>query len=150
LAVLLNKRRLKKEITMENNNLENLSENNSKKNKKADNFIMYIPRKKHLTFEENKGIVKLIFHHDKIIEKIVRWLVKKPCVSDVELDKYGSSVWRLIDGNNSVYDIGQILLQEFGEKIEPVYDRLVMFLRYLNRKGWIAFDRGNQEVEKLI
>lgn len=147
--MLLNKIKLKKEIAMENNNLNNTGENNSKKNKKEDNFLMYVPRKKHLTFEESKGIVKLIFHHDKIIEKVVRWLVKKPCISDVELDKYGSSVWLLIDGSNTVYDIGQELLMEFGEKIEPVYERLVMFLRYLNRKGWIAFDKSKEQEEKL-
>lgn len=134
---------------MKENNLENSGENSSKNNKKEDNFLLYIPRKKHLTFEVNKGIVKLIFHHDKAVERFVRWLVKKPRTSDVELDKYGSRVWLLIDGNNSIYDIGQILLQEFGDKIEPVYDRLVMFVRYLNRKGWISFEKDNQQQEKL-
>lgn len=129
---------------MKENNLENIGENSSKNNKKEDNFLLYIPRKKHLTFEENKGIVKLVFYHDKAVEKFVRWLMKKPLTSDVELDKYGSRVWLLIDGNNSIYEIGQILLQEFGDKIEPVYDRLVMFIRYLNRKGWISFEKGDK------
>jgi len=116
---------------------------------KEDNFMLYIPKKKLKTFEVNKGIVKLLFHHDKIMEKFGRWLVKKSNVSDMELDKLGSRVWILIDGNNTVHDIGKIISCEFGESAEPVYYRLLMFLRYLNKKGWIIFDRGNQEKEKL-
>lgn len=116
---------------------------------KDDNFLLYVPKKKLETFEVKKGKVKLIFYHDKWIEKFARWLVKKPYVSDMELDALGSAVWLLIDGNNSVYDIGQKLLEQFGESCEPVYDRLVMFLRYLNKRGWITFDRGNQQQEEL-
>jgi hypothetical protein len=113
--------------------------------KKEDNFLLYIPRKKLETFEVNKNIVKLIIHHDKPVEKFVRWLVKKQSTSDVELDELGSKTWLLIDGESSVYDIGQGLLNQFGKSCEPVYDRLIMYLRYLNRKGWIAFERGKQE-----
>jgi len=116
---------------------------------KEDNFMLYIPKKKLETFEVNKGIVKLLFYHEKWIEKFARWLVKKSNVSDMELDKLGSRVWILIDGNNTVYDIGKIISTEFGESAEPLYDRLLMFLRYLNKKGWITFNRGNQQKEKL-
>ncbi len=112
--------------------------------KKEDNFLLYIPKLNHETFEVKKDVVKLIFHHNKPIEKFVRWLVKKPLISDVELDKVGSKVWTLIDGKSSVYDIGQGLLNEFGKSCEPVYDRLIMYLRYLNKKGWISFEKGNQ------
>ncbi|CCJ34249.1 MULTISPECIES: PqqD family protein [Caloramator] len=115
------------------------------KQKKDDNFLLYIPRKKHLTFEKRDGKIYLIFYHNKPIEKFLRWLVKKPAVSDIELDGLGSRVWELIDGENTVYDIGQKLLEEFGKEAEPVYERLIMYLRYLNRRGWIAFERGKQE-----
>ena len=129
---------------MENNNVENNKEESKKKTKKEDNFLLYIPKKKHETFEVNKGIVKLVFYHDKFAEKALRWLVKKPYISDMELDQLGSRVWLLIDGKKSVYDIGQDILNEFGSSCEPVYDRLIMYLRYLNKKGWISFERGNQ------
>jgi hypothetical protein len=115
------------------------------KDKKEDNFLLYIPKRKHEEFKIEKDSVKLIFHHDKLIEKFIRWLVKKPNISDVELDKVGSKVWTLIDGESSVFDIGQGLLSEFGKSCEPVYDRLIMYLRYLSKKGWIYFERGTQE-----
>lgn len=120
--------------------------NNNKKNK-DDNFLLYIPNKKHQFWEVRNGKVFLIFHHNKAAEKLVRWLVKKPNISDVELDEMGSKVWLYIDGKSSVYEIGKKLVEEFGEKIEPVYDRLIMFLRYINKKGWISFARGDQKEE---
>lgn len=113
--------------------------------KKEDNFLLYIPKLKHEVFKVEKGTVKLIINHDKPVERAVRWLVKKPLVSDVELDKVGSKVWMLINGERSVFDIGQDLISEFGKSCDPVYERLIMYLRYLNKKGWIYFERGTQQ-----
>lgn len=115
-----------------------------KNQKKEDNFLLYIPKKKHRQWEEKNGKVYLIFQHNKAAEKFLRWLVKKPYVSDLELDDLGSCTWKLIDGKRSVYDIGQCLLNQYGSDCEPVNERLIMFLRYLSKKGWISFDRGNQ------
>lgn len=114
------------------------------KQKKEDNFLLYIPQKKHIDWEEKKGKVYLIFHHDKMVEKFIRWLVKKPYVSDVELDDLGSSAWKFIDGKKSVYEIGQCMLMQYGKACEPVNERLIMFLRYLNKRGWTSFERGSQ------
>ncbi len=116
-----------------------------KENHKEDNFLLYIPKKKHEVWELRNGKVYLMFHHDRIIEKFIRWLVKKPNISDMQLDEIGSEVWQRIDGQKTVYDIGQDLVNSFGEKIDPVYDRLIMYLRFLNRKGWISFEKGNQK-----
>lgn len=114
------------------------------KNTKDDNFMLYVPKKKHTAWELRNSLVYLVFKHDKTAEKFLRWLVKKPTVSDLELDEIGSIVWQAIDGNRNVYEIGQKLLEEKGEGCQPVYDRLIMYLRYLNRKGWITFEKGNQ------
>lgn len=115
-----------------------------KSKSKEDNFLLYVPRKKHEEWKTEKGKVKLIFHHDKAAEKFVRWLVKKPYTSDIELDELGSKVWSLIDGNRSVFEIGKELKLHFGDACEPIYDRLIMYLRYLNKKSWISFSRGDQ------
>lgn len=110
-----------------------------------DNFLLYIPYKKHKEYETKDGKVLLIFHHDKPVEKLMRWLIKKPYISDIGFDTMGSRVWELINGQNTVYDIGQQLIKLYGKDCEPVYDRLILYIRYLIKKGWISFDRGNQE-----
>lgn len=122
--------------------------NKKKENFKQDNFLLYVPKKKHETWEIRENKVYLIFYHNRAIEKFVRWLVRKPNVSDMALDELGSTVWLLIDGKTTVYDIGKKFEDKFGSKCQPVYERLIMYIRYLNRRGWISFDRGNQEAQK--
>lgn len=109
------------------------------KKKEEKNFLLYIPEKKHTVYEERNNKVYLVFHHNKLIEKVTSKLFRKPRVSDIELDDLGSSVWKLIDGKNNVYDITQKLQKQYGEKCEPINERLILYLRYLNRRNWIKF-----------
>lgn len=114
-------------------------------NSNKDNFLLYIPRKRHMDWELRKGRVYLIFNHDKSAEKFLRWLVKKPYISDIELDEIGSFVWESIDGGKTIYDISMNMVEKYGESCQPIYERIIMYLRYLNKKGWIAFDKGPQD-----
>jgi hypothetical protein len=114
--------------------------------KAQDNFLLFVPHVKNVKWEDRKEGVYLIFYHNHPIQKLANWLVKKPNKSDLKLDKLGSTVWRSIDGKKNIFEIGEIVRKEFGEKCEPLYDRLIMFLRYLNRRGWIYFE--NVETKK--
>ena len=58
---------------------------------------------------------------------------------NVNLDAYGSIVWLLIDGTTSVRDIGVVVKEEFGEKVEPLYGRLANFLSLLERNNLINY-----------
>jgi hypothetical protein len=116
-----------------------------KEKKVQDNFLQYIPKIKHNTWEVRGEKVYLIFHHDKVVEKFLRWLVKKPYVSDIELDDLGSRVWQLVDGKSSIIQIGEEIVKQCGKSSEPIYEKLTMYFTHLNRKGWISFDRGIQE-----
>ncbi len=55
------------------------------------------------------------------------------------LDEIGSFVWLQIDGEKKVIDIAKKTQEKFGEKVEPVYDRLTRFLTQLYRNGFIHF-----------
>lgn len=111
--------------------------------KKRDNFLLYVPhRSDKVEWENRKGKVVFIFHHNKLIEKTVRIFVKRPKTTTLELDEIGSAVWNLINGERNVYEIGQKLKEKFGDEVEPLYERLIMFIRYLNRRGWIYFSRS--------
>lgn len=112
------------------------------KNKKQENFLLYIPVKNHATFEEKNDRIYLVFHHDKFIEKFARKLFKKPNITDIELDELGSEVWRLIDGNKTILQIIEKMREKFGEKCEPINERLILFIRYLNKRNWIKFNKN--------
>ena len=57
----------------------------------------------------------------------------------VNLDQIGSFVWKNIDGKNTFGEIADKLRREFGESIEPVYDRLGQFINSLRRYEFITF-----------
>lgn len=124
-----------------------------KKNRQAkeepiDNFLLFVPHKKHLEWTEKQGSVYLIFHHNHPIQKLANWLVKKSSVSDLKLDALGTEVWKNIDGKRNIYEIGEVIKRKFGPECEPLYDRLIMFVRYLNRRGWIYFENKVATVAK--
>lgn len=70
-----------------------------------------------------------------------RWLLprlKKPYYR-IGLDAVGTLVWEDCDGRNTVKEIGEKLRSRFGERIEPVYDRLELFLSQLERNSFIEY-----------
>lgn len=126
-----------------------------KKNKSTlenpqENFLLFIPHLRHLDWIEKDGLVLLIFHHNHPIQKAANWLVKKSRTSDIKLDDLSSTVWKAIDGKRNITQIGELVKSKYGESCEPVYDRLVMFLRYLNRRGWIYFENPSQKLPKSV
>jgi hypothetical protein len=83
--------------------------------------------------------------HTGVFDRIAQKLFHTPPVSRVELDRYGSFLWRGMDGSRSVGELGELLRGEFGAEAEPLYDRLVRYLQILRNNGFILFpgrDRG--------
>lgn len=103
------------------------------------NLLELVPVREHAQWEVRDGKVLLIFSHEKPIERFVRWLVKKPKTSDVELDEPGSEVWSAMDGERTVLEISQRLDEVFGADFDPDCRRLGAYLNYLRKKGWISF-----------
>lgn len=55
----------------------------------------------------------------------------------LRLDDVGTAVWRLCDGRRSVHDIGLSLRDQFGDRIEPVYERLAAFIKQMKKAGLV-------------
>jgi hypothetical protein len=62
----------------------------------------------------------------------------KPNIN-VNLDPYGSAVFRKIDGKRSVREIGTEIGAEFGSRIDPLYGRLAHFLTTLEKNELLSF-----------
>jgi hypothetical protein len=56
----------------------------------------------------------------------------------VDLDDVGTFVWKRCDGSISVEELARAMRGEFGERVEPVEDRLVTFLKSLQRGRFIT------------
>ncbi len=64
----------------------------------------------------------------------------------VNLDSYGTFVWLCMDGRTTVREIGAQLREEFGEGVEPLYERLAHFLSLLERNGLITYAKAEKEL----
>jgi len=63
-------------------------------------------------------------------------------VSHIALEELGSFVWQLIDGNRSIYQIGELVSEEFGQQADPLYERLSKYFYSLNGTKFIHFKKG--------
>jgi len=59
----------------------------------------------------------------------------------LRLDGVGAFAWRRCDGSVSVAEIASAMEEEYGGAVEPVEERLVMFLTGLLREKFVLLDR---------
>ena len=80
-----------------------------------------------LEYEVNEsGIVTILEKQDHKIQQIFRKLrFNIPKYKKMELDQYSSEVFLLIDGIRTVEEIGIHLERKFGDKVNPLYERLL-------------------------
>jgi hypothetical protein len=62
----------------------------------------------------------------------------------LKLDKFGSSVWSMLNGENNIKFIAEELVKKHGDEIQPIYDRLPKFMTMLYTNKLISF----KEIEK--
>lgn len=104
------------------------------------NFLFYVPHIIHDNYKVNEeNIVTLYFYHNKFIERVARWLVKKSNISDIEFDARCSTAWLLIDGKRNVYEIAMEMSAIYGDTKEDAIERLVFFIKYILKRKWIKF-----------
>ena len=107
--------------------------------KKADNYLDYI-FEKNSSYEwttDAEGIVTILQENKGLFNTLAQKLLKKPRISQIHMEEFGSFIWKLIDGNLSVYEIGQKVSEQFGEKAEPLYERLSVYIKQLENCGFI-------------
>lgn len=115
----------------------------SKKIKKHDNFLELIPKKvdKYQWIEDQDGKIQVIIPRNGLLNKIVRVFKKTPKDYKVDLDSFGSFVFKNIDGHKNVQEIGVLLKNQFGENAEPVYERLTTFMTILRQNKFITLEK---------
>lgn len=86
---------------------------------------------------DDSGIVTIDIINKGFFNLIARKLFNRPKTTHIHLDDMGSFIWSYIDGKNTVYDIGKKVLEHFGESAEPLYERLVMYVRMLESYGFV-------------
>ena len=103
----------------------------------APNVLDMVPAHS-MDFEERDGRIMLLVPKfgDNRLGRFFMQRMKRPYYK-IHLDEFGSRVWNLIDGRITVYQIGTLLHQEFGNDVEPVYERLGLFINMLAQRHFI-------------
>lgn len=112
------------------------------KNKAQENFLEKIPSyKQGITWSQSDdGLVTLEMQNKGVANKIAQLLLKKPKVSYIHLEEFGSFVWLSIDSERDIIAIGELVRERFGDKAEPLYERLAQYVKTLQFNGFISIN----------
>lgn len=111
------------------------------KKKKDVNYLDYIPvhSDKHTWEQSEDGVVTIFEENKGAFNRIAQLIFKKPKVSQIHLQGMGNFIYPIIDGQKTIYEIGKLVKEEYGEEAEPLYERLVQYMNTLKSYGFISF-----------
>ena len=112
-----------------------------KKNIKEENYLEKKPICKNgLNWSKDEnGNVTLEMENKGVANRIMQKLIKKPKISYIHLDEMGSFVWPLMDGEKDILEIGKFVEEHFGEKANPLYERLSQYFKTLEKYNFIEY-----------
>ncbi len=112
-----------------------------KKNIKEENFLEKKPIcKSGLNWSKDEnGNVTLEMENKGVANRIMQKLIKKPKISYIHLDEMGSFIWPLMDGEKDILEIGKYVEEHFGEKANPLYERLSQYFKTLEKYNFIEY-----------
>lgn len=90
-------------------------------------------------YDEESKTYTILMAHTGLNHKLAQKIWHNPKITRVRLEGMGNTVWEAINGQNSIEDIGEILKEIYGEKAEPLYERLGQYLRNLERNKFIKY-----------
>lgn len=115
-----------------------------KKSQSDINYLGLTPIRNYAHEVESNGLVSVLVPKfdikflDRVISKFIRSRFFK-----AKLDEFGTEAWLEMDGLKSVQIISEHLYQKFGDKINPVNERLTKFLSELYKYNFITFKELN-------
>ncbi|MBO6133114.1 MAG: PqqD family protein [Lachnospiraceae bacterium] len=86
---------------------------------------------------ERDGAVIVDMENKGFANRIAQRFFKKPPVSHITLQGMGSFVFTCIDGKRTVYDIGILVRGKYLDEAEPLYERLSVYMKQLEKLGFI-------------
>lgn len=112
--------------------------------RKNANYLNYIPKRSEFTSyevnEKGNGVVKI--ENRGFYNVLARKLFKRPRYTDVELEEFGTFIWKYIDGENTIYDIAMKVKDNFGESAEPLHERICEYFSIMADNNLINLENN--------
>lgn len=111
-----------------------------KKNKTLENFLEVVPVKNpEINFtKDDNGIVTLEIENKGLMNRVFQKLLKKPKITYIHMEELGSFVWQIIDGESDITALGKKVEEHFGDKANPLYERLSQYIKILESYNFIT------------
>lgn len=111
--------------------------------KKNDNFLELIPikSKKIQWTELEDGNIQIVIDRKGLLDKVVRRFFNTPEAMRIDLDKYGSCIWKAIDDKRTIEAVGNILKDQYGEEVEPFLERYGTYINILRNNHFITLEK---------
>lgn len=88
---------------------------------------------------DEEGVVTLHIENKGKMNRIAQKLFKKPKVSHVHMEEIGSFLWPLLDEDKNILQLGELVKEHFGDKAEPLYERLAKYFQILDSYNFIIW-----------
>lgn len=107
--------------------------------KQNKNYLDFVPSiKDNLEWKElESGMIQIKMENAGFFNFIAQKFFGKPRYSYIDLEEFGSFVWKQIDGNKTIFEIGKSVSERFKEKAEPLYPRLSQYFKTLQLHGFV-------------
>ncbi len=104
-----------------------------------DNYLDYVYSIKNdlIWTRSESGEVIIDMENKGITNRIAQKFFKRPKVSHITLEGMGSFIFTCIDGKRSVFEIGKLVKEKYGEDAEPLYERLSVYMKRLEELKFI-------------
>lgn len=121
----------------------------NKKDKKQDiNYLDLIPETNQSIrwHRDLKQRIILEIENKGMFNTIAQKVFGKPRFSKVHLDEMGTFIWPEIDGAKTVQELALLVKEHFGDKAEPLYQRIVKYFQIMESYEFVHFI--NKKTEK--
>jgi hypothetical protein len=110
------------------------------------NLLKLVPVRNISWEKSDEGLISLLKPKIQItfLAKLLLHRMKHPYYR-VKLDEIGSHFWEHCDGHNTIEKIAVLQQQAFGDKVEPIYERIGQFLQTLERHKFITFEKSEEK-----
>ena len=105
----------------------------------SKNFMdsVFVPSEK-ISWNQKDGSVILDIPNTGFFNKQAQAFFHKPKIRHITWDKYGSTLWLLLDGKNSVFDVVNAMKKAFPQEQDRMLDRVVTFFYTLQTNKYIS------------
>lgn len=98
--------------------------------------------------EDESGVVTLVRSRPRVRgpRSMGRWVSFMLAPPRIRLDEVGSYAWLRMSGTINVGDLAELVREEFGERVDPVNQRLGHLVRLLKRERFVSYMELNGPV----